>query len=633
MKPFLAAALGLVIVAPAFAQEVPQYDAETFYMTTSWGLAPSAGHAFSPEEDKLLASSDSTGVFNAYALSIPGGEAEVLTESDTNAVFALSYFPDDARILYTFDEGGNEQNHVYVRGLNGETTDLTPGDELKAGFVGWEADGEAFYLSSTERDQQNFDLYRYDAETFERELVFENEGYQLSAISRDGRWLALDKPNTSADSDIYLVDLQSEAKEPQLISEHDGDIAYSAYEFTPEGDALVYATNEEGEFSQAWTYDLENGEKQPLIEADWDVMFVTFSPQGTYRVHGVNADAQTEITITNRETGEPLSLEGAPAGDIGSIRFSDDETQMAFTVDSDTAPTDIYVLNMESGEISRLTDALNPEIDQQYLVEGEVARFESYDGLEIPGILYRPLQASAEAPAPALVYVHGGPGGQSRKGYNPTIQHLVNHGYAVYAINNRGSSGYGKTFFHMDDRKHGEADLDDVVQARDWLAGMDWIDGDEIGVIGGSYGGYMVAAALAFRPEVFDAGIDIFGVTNWERTLTSIPPWWESFKKALYDEMGDPATDAERHRAISPLFHAENITKPLLVVQGENDPRVLKVESDELVEAVRANDVPVEYVVFDDEGHGFRKRENRITASEAYLDFLNAHLRGADEAG
>ena len=146
-------------------------------------------------------------------------------------------------------------------------------------------------------------------------------------------------------------------------------------------------------------------------------------------------------------------------------------------------------------------------------------------------------------------------------------------------------------------------------------------------MIGGSYGGYMVAAALAFEPEVFDVGINIFGVTNWERTLASIPPWWESFKEALYDEMGDPATDAERHRRISPLFHADNIVRPLLVVQGANDPRVLQVESDELVAAVRANDVPVEYVVFDDEGHGFRKRENRIAASEAYASFLERYLK------
>ena len=168
----------------------------------------------------------------------------------------------------------------------------------------------------------------------------------------------------------------------------------------------------------------------------------------------------------------------------------------------------------------------------------------------------------------------------------------------------------------------------DIVAAGDYLRSLDWVRDDAVGVIGGSYGGYIAAAALTFHPEAFDVGINIFGVTNWVRTLQSIPPWWASFREALYDEMGDPATDAERHRAISPLFHADQIVRPMLVVQGANDPRVLQVESDELVEAARANGATVEYVLFPDEGHGFQKRENRITASEAYVDFLNTYLKG-----
>ncbi len=274
----------------------------------------------------------------------------------------------------------------------------------------------------------------------------------------------------------------------------------------------------------------------------------------------------------------------------------------------------------------QLTDAMNPRIDPSALVDARVIRYPSFDGLEIPSVLYRPHGASPQTPVPALVWVHGGPGGQSRVRYSATIQFLVNQGYAILMANNRGSSGYGKTFYQMDDRRHGEVDLDDIVEGKRYLAGLDWVDGDRIGIIGGSYGGYMVAAALAFRPDVFDAGINIFGVTNWVRTLQSIPPWWESFREALYDEMGDPATDAERHRRISPLFHAENITRPLLVVQGANDPRVLQVESDELVAAVRANGVPVEYVLFDDEGHGFLKKENQIAAARAYAEFLAEHM-------
>ncbi|MDE2978847.1 MAG: prolyl oligopeptidase family serine peptidase, partial [Acidobacteriota bacterium] len=274
----------------------------------------------------------------------------------------------------------------------------------------------------------------------------------------------------------------------------------------------------------------------------------------------------------------------------------------------------------------RLTQSLNPEIDPDDLVTTEVIRYPSFDGLEIPAILWRPHGASAGNPSPAMVWVHGGPGGQTRRTYRADIQHLVNQGYVVLGVNNRGSSGYGKTFFHMDDRKHGEVDLQDCVWARTWLESQDWVDGSRVGIIGGSYGGYMVAAALAFEPEVFDVGINIFGVTNWIRTLESTPPWWQAQKVALLGELGDPATERERLERISPLFHASNVVRPLLVVQGANDPRVLQVESDELVEAVRANDVPVEYVLFPDEGHGFRNRVNRIEASERYAAFLAEHL-------
>ncbi len=204
----------------------------------------------------------------------------------------------------------------------------------------------------------------------------------------------------------------------------------------------------------------------------------------------------------------------------------------------------------------------------------------------------------------------------------------MNHGYALYAINNRGSSGYGKTFFRMDDQKHGEADLDDVVASKEMLIETGWIDPERIGVAGGSYGGYLTLAAVTFRPEEFAVGVDLFGISNWVRTMESIPPWWESFRLALYQEMGNPETDQERLRRISPLFHAKNIKRPLMVLQGANDPRVLKVESDEIVEAAKANGVPVEYVVFEDEGHGFSKKENRQEAWTAILEFLDEHLKG-----
>ena len=252
--------------------------------------------------------------------------------------------------------------------------------------------------------------------------------------------------------------------------------------------------------------------------------------------------------------------------------------------------------------------------------------------MEIPGLLYKP-HAVAGTKAPALVLVHGGPGGQAQVGYSPLVQALVNHGYVVFDINNRGSSGYGKTFFAMDDRKHGEADLGDVVASKQMLVGTGYVDPDRIGIIGGSYGGYMVLAALTLQPDAFKAGVDLFGISNWVRTLESTPPWWASFREALFAELGDPKIDKERLLRISPLFHAEKIRAPFMVLQGANDPRVLQVESDEIVAAAKKNGVPVEYIVFPDEGHGFVKKENEIKGYTAVLVFLEKYLKGAAGSG
>jgi dipeptidyl aminopeptidase/acylaminoacyl peptidase len=628
-----AAASAQMAASPAANREQAQpahpvrYSAKTFFDTTSYALAAAAGHGFSPDGRSLLITSDKSGVFNAYALPVAGGEATPLTRSPDHATFPASYFPGDERILFTADKGGDELDHVFVRERDGTVKDLTPGENVKADFAGWSADGRSFFLTSNARNPEMFDLYAYDSATYARKRVFQNDGYAIGAISRDGRWVALVKERTSADNNLYVADLKAGGA-PKLITPHQGNVSYGAYDFTPDGKSLVYSTNEAGEWNQAWTYDLASGAKTPLIEADWDVMSVSYSPSGRYRVSAINADASTRLTIQDRD-GRPLVLKGVPEGDLGSVRFNRDETMLAFTVASDKSPADIYVADVATGQARRLTKALNPAIDETQLVEASVARFKSYDGLEVPGILYKPREASASNPVPALVLVHGGPGGQSRRGYSAMVQHLVNNGYAVYAINNRGSSGYGKTFYHLDDRKHGEVDLKDVVASKGFLQSLDWVDGKRIGIMGGSYGGYMVAAALAFAPQEFDVGVNIFGVTNWVRTLQSIPAYWASFKESLYDEMGDPATDAERHRRISPLFHAANIVKPMLVVQGKNDPRVLQIESDEIVAAVRKNGVPVEYLVFPDEGHGFLRKQNRIDASEAYLKFLDRHLKTA----
>lgn len=603
------------------------YSAQAFFETTSFSSASHMGFAYAPDNKSILINSDETGVFNAYSVNIATSQRTQLTSSESSANFGLSYFPSDKRILFTADGGGDELNHVWVRELDGSARDLTPTESTKASFNGWSEDGSEFYIATNERDAKAFDIYAYNAADYSRRSVFENtSALALDTLSRDGRWLSMTKPRTSADSDVYLKDLNSD-KPAKLITEHDGNIAYGVYTFTPDSKHLILSTNEHGEFNQAWSYSIADDTMSLFESADWDISFVGFSMTGRYKYVGVNEDAVIKVDITDLESDQQVAMPPLPIGNVRNTRFSKDDSKLAFVLNGDTSPSDIYTMDIGGAVATRLTKALNQNIRQSDLVEASVIRYSSFDGINIPSILYKPKGASRNNRVPALVLVHGGPGGQTTKGYRAMVQHLVNHGYAVLGANNRGSSGYGKTFFHMDDKAHGEGDLQDIIWGRKYLESLDWVDGEKIGIVGGSYGGYMVAAALAFEPDSFNVGIDIFGVTNWVRTLKSIPPWWESFRESLYDEMGDPATDEERHRRISPLFHAENITKPLMVIQGANDPRVLQIESDELVAAVKANNVPVEYVVFPDEGHGFRARKNRITASEAYLKFLDTYLK------
>ena len=227
---------------------VPRYTAEAFFRTTSFSMVGDQGLAFSPDGAALLVSSDETGVFNAYRLPLDGSPASAMTDSDDNAVFAVSWFPNDQRILYTYDGGGNELNHIVVREEDGTHRDLTPGDAVKAQFVRWSDDRESFFLTTTERNGSTFDLYRYSVEDYSRQLVYENPGFQVSAVSGDGRWLALDKPRTSADSDIYVVDLESDDREPRLVTRHDGNVEHVTFGILADNRSLIYGTAEHGEF-------------------------------------------------------------------------------------------------------------------------------------------------------------------------------------------------------------------------------------------------------------------------------------------------------------------------------------------------------------------------------------------------
>ena len=584
-----------------------------------------SGGYFSTDEEKIIFSSNQSGIFNVYEANIQTGKINQLTASNKESFFVRAYVPNSNDFIYSADNEGNEINHLFLKKEDDTVIDLTPNENEKSMFYKWSNDNQFLYYFSNKRDSRYFDLYKMKIGQWNPKIIYKNEdNFSLSDISNDEKYLLLSKSITTSENKFYLFDI-NENKRIE-ISSLPG--SYSSAGFSDFNKSFLYITDINNEFSYLNKYDIESMESSVIYKTEWDVMYSYLSKNEKYRIIGVNEDGKNSVKVIEVDSNLPIKFPSFNNEDISSVSFSESEKKIRLTVGSSKMPNDLFVYDIEAETLKKITNSLNPKIDSKSLVSAQVIRYKSFDGLEIPAIYYKPLSASKNNKVPALVWVHGGPGGQSRVGFNPLIQYLTNNGYAILAVNNRGSSGYGKSFYKMDDKNHGEKDLQDCVWGKKWLQKQEYIDENKIGIIGGSYGGYMTMAAMTFTPDEFMVGVNIFGVTNWIRTLKSIPTFWEASRKALYDELGDPYTsDSIRLKKISPLFHADKVINPVMVLQGANDPRVLQIESDEIVEELIKNDIPVEYVVFEDEGHGFRKKENQIEGYRKIESFLDLYLK------
>lgn len=599
-----------------------QYDLEDFYNTKSISAS-----GFNNDETKILINNNTTGIYNAYELSLADTTAIALTKSTKESIYTVDYLPGSSKFIYSADEGGNENSHLFLMDRKSNNPkDITPWANSANSFNGWSQDKKSMYVNSNKRDVKYFDILKLDTLTWKPSILYQNEsGLTPSVISKTERYIALTKEITTDKNEMYLYD--NKTKTTKRLS-NDKEANWSPMAFEKNDSIFYYTSNEDKEFSSLFKYNINTGKSEEIFKDKWDIMYMSLSEKEKYHIIFVNSDGKNKVLLFEHATGKPLKLPDFDDGDVINVIISNSENKLLLTVGSSTSSPNLYLYDIASKKLKQLTSTLSKKINQDDLAKAEVIRFKSFDGKEIPAIYYKPLQASKNNKVPALIWVHGGPGGQSRIGYSNTIQYLVNKGYAVLAVNNRGSSGYGKTFYKMDNKDHSNGDLKDCIWGKKWLTEQDYIDPNAIGIYGGSYGGCMVLGALAFHPEEFKVGIDLFGVANWPRTLKSIPPYWESFRKALYDEMGDPYTaDSIRLKKISPLYNYDKINKPLLVFQGANDVRVLPVESDEIVEGVKKNGVPVQYVVYPDEGHGFQKKENQIATTKTTLLFLDKYLK------
>ena len=621
-----------VILAGSCKNQEPQKQISTYSIEQLQNNLAIYGAAFNQAEDKILTGHNGTGIYNVYELTISDTALRPLTDSKKESYFAIDYVPGTSNILYSHDQGGNENDHIYLqRQGDSSARDLTPWPNSKNQFFRWSDDKKSLFITSNRRNAKFFDAWKIDTATWKEALFFKNDsGFDVSEMSKSQRFLALVKSITTNKNDLYVLDRKTNHL-TRISNDHEA--TWYPTEFERNDSIFYFVTNDGGEFAHLVKYNLQNGSSQTIYSPTWDVVRMSISDHEKYHTIFVNEDGKNKVMLYDHASGKQLDFPSIPDGDVQNVLFSPSEKNMLLTVGSSRSPENLFVYNFDTKTLKQLTQTLNREIHPDDLVTAEIVRFKSFDSLEIPAIYYKPMQADPDHKVPAIVWVHGGPGGQSRVGFSNQIQFLVNHGYAVLAVNNRGSSGYGKTFFKMDDKKHSEGDLMDCVYGKKWLASQDYIDSGKIAIEGGSYGGCMVLTALAFHPNEFKAGVDLFGVANWLRTLRSIPPYWESFRKALYDEMGDPnGPDSVLLKRSSPLYNYEKINKPLIVFQGANDVRVLPVESEEIVAGVKKNGVPVEYVVYPDEGHGFVKKENQNTTANRTLAFLNKYVKGDSTA-
>lgn len=606
------------------AMPVRRYSIDEFMQTTRM-----SGISFSHDEREILVTSNRTGVFNAFSIPVNRGPASQLTFSTDEAIRAISFFPNDRRILYLRDKGGIENTHLCIGETDGREVELTPGERVKSGFIGWNGDGKYFYYTANKSGQHCGDAYRVDADTYERSLICRNDdNYLIARVSPDGEYLSLVKYEGLSISDLYLFHVRSSTL--TLITPHSRNVRYMPLYFNNTSDSLRYRARKDEDDAIEYCYNLKTREHKECERLQVNFRQIVTSESARYRAVISDEKETSSLRLHDYLTNGDFPLPSMPQGTVTSAAISKSDRWLAFYVNGDRDPTELYVCDLLTRQLSKLTNNVNPAINRADLVESSIVSFDSFDGMKIPCLLWKPHESSRERRVPALIWVHGGPIGQVRKTYAGAVQFLVNHGYAVLAVNHRGSQGYGREFLDAADGKQGREPLWDCVEARRYLASRNFIDPERIGIIGGSFGGYMAMAALAFHADEFAVGVAICGVSNLVRHVETKLQQPQAAQIYL-QKVGDPVRDRAMLEAVSPALHAERIKSPLMVLHGAKDPRASRLESEDIVNAVRANGGIVDYLEFSDEAHGFRKRTNSIRAYQAILDFLDKYLAGSGE--
>ncbi len=593
----------------------------------------SAALDFTADGTHLLFAGNISGQFNLWRVPIEGGWPDQLTAFTDETVRGLGVSPTDGRIVLCADHYGDEFHQLYLldsdRGWPEKLTD-EPQVQHYVGSGAWAADGTKFAYAANARQPADMELWVRDAETGETRPVFGEGKFSFPGrFSPDGsKLLAIDFRNNS-DLSIHLVDLDSgEARE---LTPHDDDAIFYPGPWASDGSGFYLVTDEGSEFRGLAFYDLASDRHDWVEEPTHDVDDVAISADGRVLAWLVNDQGYDRLRLRDLETGQDLPEPDLPAGSrphlTGAeppLALSPDGSHAALIAASPRRPPEAWVVETRTGKARAVTDSRLGGLVEDDLVDAELVSYPSFDGREIPAWLYRP---NVDGKVPVVLSIHGGPEAQERPVYQPLYQYLLSRGIAVLATNIRGSTGYGKSYQRLVQRDWGGGDMQDWEHAVKWLREQEWVEPDKIGVYGGSYGGFAVLTCVTRLPQYWAAAVDIFGPSNLVTFAKAVPPTWKRFIARF---VGDPETEADFLMERSPITYVENVQTPLLVIQGATDPRVVKGESDQLVDKLKSLGRDVEYVVFDDEGHGFTKRANEVKAYSLAAEWLERHLVGSE---
>jgi dipeptidyl aminopeptidase/acylaminoacyl peptidase len=596
-----------------------------------------SGLSFSPDGGKVLVSMDADGVPNAWALPLGKGEPVQLTRSAKEPVWTVSYFPADERFLYRSGPAGDEA-HLFVRERDGKAVELIPGKVTR--FFGWAGDGKSFFVEALNSSGPSWDLFRVAAAGYQKTRLDRNSSHvsRLAAVSGDGRYVAYSEKFSDLTRNLRLRDLTTGLS--RSLKANEGFEVNIPLRFSPDGKTLLLLHDGERPFRALERLETTAGQvkeliSKELVRGDWDLLDAAYSPDGKRVAVIANGDSRSSLQLYDTATWKPVVLPGLPAtGEVTAVAFSRDGRSLAFVASASDSPPAVWLYDLaRPGTPRRLSagDGAGAAGVGGGWVAGEVRRFKaSFDQQEIPGILYKPRAASPEHPVPAVVWVHDGPSGQATLAFDPLIQSLVGRGYAVYAVNPRGSFGYGKTFLQLDDRRHGEGDLQDCIDVKGQLAATGWVDPARIAIGGVGFGGFLALDALAFEPQTFAAGVDLFGVADWQRLINTMP-YGQSERTALTEEMGH-VNDLLAAQHMNPRAKAGDIVRPLLIVQGAQDTLAIPADAAEIAGRMKGNQRTVELLTLPDAAHGLVLRADREKVYAAVGDFLDANLKGSKEA-